>query len=410
MDQAGIYHTGIAKGTHHKGPRTAGNKSLISFRAGHGVVGYVGYTPSWESIPIPVKEGPPTRAGPNASKERAQPAWVIEKDIHNISTYQNTISRATTATRPATAPATVQNRNGAEGEFDATSFPTPPFLGTSVYRTSYGWKKDDLQPVIGRPRRKPAFLQGSTYSATYENTVEMMHGQGWLEEQSTKGRKIPHYGNQWKEVVVSRIPDKSNYLTDYGGFGDGIQGKLPEHHLGISSEGTTRHLFKGTSKSFKRMPGYCGFTPSSDYNAHAIAQATDDHEHPDPKDCRLFTLHQYLLDIPGTATFKPRDAANLVDPPKGRVGTATGFANAYMDNPGNVAELARKRALEKQFGTMQGTRTFFQSGDVCQSDNGVKNAESFFRLLRPYEGLPRVSRPSKTAESGYRFGCYSENL
>jgi len=37
MDQAGQYHTGIAKGTHHKGPRQAGNKSLIGFRAGHGL-------------------------------------------------------------------------------------------------------------------------------------------------------------------------------------------------------------------------------------------------------------------------------------------------------------------------------------------------------------------------------------
>jgi ribulose-5-phosphate 4-epimerase/fuculose-1-phosphate aldolase len=37
MDRAGIYHTAIAKGTHHKGPRQAGNKSLISFRAGHGL-------------------------------------------------------------------------------------------------------------------------------------------------------------------------------------------------------------------------------------------------------------------------------------------------------------------------------------------------------------------------------------
>ena len=32
-----MYHTGISKGTHHKGPRQAGNKSLISFRAGHGL-------------------------------------------------------------------------------------------------------------------------------------------------------------------------------------------------------------------------------------------------------------------------------------------------------------------------------------------------------------------------------------
>ena len=40
------------------GPRSAGNKSLLSYRAGHGITGYGGYCPSSESIPIPIKEGP----------------------------------------------------------------------------------------------------------------------------------------------------------------------------------------------------------------------------------------------------------------------------------------------------------------------------------------------------------------
>eukprot|EP00961_Rhodomonas_salina_P026606 359580-Rhodomonas_salina.4 len=116
------------------------------------------------------------------------------------------------------------------------------------------------------------------------------------------------------------------------------------------------------------MPGYCGFVPETNYNKHAVKQATNDHDRPDPKNCRLFTLQQYLLDIPGTATFRPKDAANLIDGPKGRVGTAYGFTNEYMDNPQNVAELARKRATEKHFGTTQGTRTFFQvaTADICR--------------------------------------------
>ena len=42
----------------HLGPRNAGNKSLLSYRAGHGITGYGGFCPSSESIPIPVKEGP----------------------------------------------------------------------------------------------------------------------------------------------------------------------------------------------------------------------------------------------------------------------------------------------------------------------------------------------------------------
>jgi hypothetical protein len=189
MNQAGIYHIGIAKGHHHKGPRTAGNKSLISYRAGHGIVGYNGYIPSWESIPIPVKDGPSTRAGPESSKDRAQPAWVIEKSVQPLTTYERTISRATTASRPATAPAMVGHARYASeehGAYDSTvgharyaseaedikqgqianessmdrtkMLPVPPFLGTTIYRTSYHVPKDDLEPIQARPRKKPAFL------------------------------------------------------------------------------------------------------------------------------------------------------------------------------------------------------------------------------------------------------------
>jgi len=49
-------------GTMHMGPRSAGNKSLLSYRAGHGITGYGGYCPSSESIPVPIKEGPSAMA------------------------------------------------------------------------------------------------------------------------------------------------------------------------------------------------------------------------------------------------------------------------------------------------------------------------------------------------------------
>ena len=47
-----------------------------------------------------------------------------------------------------------------------------------------------------------------------------------------------------------------------------------------------KHLFAGTTKLFKRMPGYCGFMPSTNVNENAIRQATNDHERKDPKNCR----------------------------------------------------------------------------------------------------------------------------
>jgi len=43
-----------------------------------GVCGYNGYIPSSESIPIPTKEGPASRAADNANKERGQTGYVSE--------------------------------------------------------------------------------------------------------------------------------------------------------------------------------------------------------------------------------------------------------------------------------------------------------------------------------------------
>lgn len=107
----------------------------------------------------------------------------------------------------------------------------------------------------------------------------------------------------------------------------------------ICCDDIQKHLFKGTPKAFKRMPGYCGFMPESQKNPTALAQANGDHDRRDPKNCRLFTLHQFLLEIPGTAIFQPVDAANLMAEPKGRGGTATSFNNALVSNPETLADL-----------------------------------------------------------------------
>lgn len=74
--------------------------------------------------------------------------------------------------------------------------------------------------------------------------------------------------------------------------------------------------------------------------------------------------------------------------------------NAYLSDPANLAELAHKRSQTKFYGSKNGTASFFQPGALSVSENGVKNAEGFYRLLRPLEGLPRVFYPSETAESG----------
>ena len=62
---------GMGESKVHLGPRNAGNKSLLSYRTGHGITGYVGFCPSSESIPIPVKEGPSSIPGAEVRAPRA---------------------------------------------------------------------------------------------------------------------------------------------------------------------------------------------------------------------------------------------------------------------------------------------------------------------------------------------------
>ena len=387
MDQAGQYHTGISKGTHHKGPRQAGNKSLIGFRAGHGICGYNGFIPSSEAIPIPAKEGPSSRAGPTANKDRGQPGWEFPQSSNSLSTYQASISNGAIAKRrPATAPIFSPPRGPtsppdedvvAESQDDlGLALPPAKFLGTSTYSTGYihpldnaRIRKDELMPPPkGALRKRPAFMAGSTYSGTFENSVEINNGQGWMEEKHSKllGAQPKKFGTKWREVVYQRQAPNSFYQTDFGIYGDGMAAQLPKDPLGFSKAASTADLFHGSNKAFGRLPGYTGFLPETYANARAVSQAKD-HTSADQKNCRLFTLHQLRNFMPGTAIFEPRDAANLMEGPKGRAGTSSAFNNAYMSSSENLALLAHNRSLEKYYGSKNGTASFFQPGSPRRS-------------------------------------------
>ena len=62
-----------------------------------------------------------------------------------------------------------------------------------------------------------------------------------------------------------------------------------------------------------------------------------------------------------------------------------GEQNAYVSDPENLKILAHARSLEKFHGAVNGTASFFQGGSLSVSENGVKNAEGYYRLLRPLE-------------------------
>ncbi|KAJ1486470.1 hypothetical protein T484DRAFT_1789449 [Baffinella frigidus] len=122
--------------TLHFGAGTAGNKSLMSFRAGHGITGYAGYCPSSEALMIPTKLGPSERAGPDASKDRGQPQWVLSKATEIETVYQSTINRSPTA--KAGAPHPLATTGPERDTLRETQPPSPlKFLAKSLYGTTY---------------------------------------------------------------------------------------------------------------------------------------------------------------------------------------------------------------------------------------------------------------------------------
>ena len=354
---------------------------------------------------------------------RGQAGWDLgQSDLDSV--YQSSIGRAIKAkarpmTVPPKGPAMPDEDPGQSQDDSAAALPSAKFLARSTYSAGFcapvenkRLEKDLLMPSSKNGlRKRPAFLSGSTYSGTYENSVEIYNGQGWMEEKHRKQglAGIQSYATPWREVVAqpSRGHFDTFYSADYGRFGDGQSGQMPKHPLGFSQMASTAALFRGTNKQYARVPGYTGFLPESGANRQATLQAQD-HKHRDSKDCRLFTLNQMRLAMPGTMSFQPQDAANLIKPSKGKAGTAATFMNAYMNDPKNLEALALKRAGQKSFGTKNGTLSFFQAGTLTVSENGRTNAETFYKLLRPYEGLPRVVYPSETSDSGYKYGCYRD--
>lgn len=168
------------QGLFHKGPRTAGNKSLVSFRAGYGITGYVGYIPSSEAIPIPSKGGPSTRAGPGANKERAQPRWESQPELASSSVYQGTIgSAALASTSKRTAetilggsPSKTAGSKKTGSHFVGDDAPiidgrpgNPAFIATTVYNESYSPKKQPISPTQIRSSKRASFLNGTTVTS-----------------------------------------------------------------------------------------------------------------------------------------------------------------------------------------------------------------------------------------------------
>ena len=97
--------------------------------------------------------------------------------------------------------------------------------------------------------------------------------------------------------------------------------------------------------------------------------------------------------VPGYLGYRTRDPNNFKLPQPPSVMTTTGKVNFEChrrEHP--TVDNANFR------NGMDGTMGFFTGGTISVSENGKSNAEKFYHLLRPGEGLPRIHYASRTQD------------
>jgi len=162
--------------------------------------------------------------------------------------------------------------------------------------------------------------------------------------------------------------------------------------------GTHRGGVQGTSQSSSQIPGYSGFIPQSEQNDHAIG-------HGFGKDTRV-SLKETLFDcyrkvLPGYTGFQPGSVHNVRT-------FDTQLVTTYGAQNHSMVELRRELKRPEAGGESLILKQMFQAPlEGRPSDNGLTNAQTYYQIMRPYEGLPRVHYPSKTHMVGCKFASTS---
>jgi len=172
-------------------------------------------------------------------------------------------------------------------------------------------------------------------------------------------------------------------------------GPRPESRDGQSLlRGTHRGGVAGTSHASRQIPGYGGFMPKSESNEHAQSHGFGEDTRTSLKET-LFECYRKVL--PGYTGFQPASVHNVrtFDVP---------LVTSYGSQNHSMVELGRELKRPEAGGESLILKEMFQAPlEGRPSDNGLTNAQTYYQLMRPYEGLPRIHYPSKTHMVGCKF-------
>eukprot|EP00960_Hanusia_phi_P033438 750457-Hanusia_phi.AAC.5 len=428
----------------HSGPRTAGNKSLISYRSGlpprtahvlclmiHGRQGMA----SWDIRATILHLSEFTANSRSERTEIKEANQTYSRDYLSNGGYSSLYASTVGLIKPLP-----NTSNETSDEFQGESVRSEtaderanhskPFLATSLYLNDYRvHEKPQRIGLLGAKALmgvKRNSAHGTTYSDSFELAAELKYGENWLEEKSLQPKTYVSEKPNWKDVDLKPRPMSSQYMTDFAKRSSEMIRRPGGDWVcspPLMSDSSKTSAIKQAARSTSRGP------PSSSVLFPTTVSRMD--LKPDSKKFRLFTLQQYSLDVPGCVKFRPSTAYNLSRLQQTIAGTSltsspryhlmlttatswstkiAGDTSAPPKEEAPVRTSAMCQAVTEETAQKdmrsKGIIGFFQSGEVSQSSNGIHNAQGFYKLLRPYEGLPRMVRPSSRTESGYELHCY----
>lgn len=419
----------------HSHCRSAGFKGALSFRADLGVPGYTGYCPSSVNIPLNLKCGT-TRTGKLCDSKTLGELRDATNDTHTNSMYLATYRADPASYNPD------NKKGGGYWLHDQVMPAAAPFNGTATYAAEIGNSSAtadvQLQRSLGlnaltsaseQARQGRAGLNRTTpvntpiasngdllgYTTNYGGMVAKgaLTGGGAAAGAPRTRRAAPE-ARPWRAPRANppRQTTVSRSTIDYGVAGSDPVSHMAEREATMTMHATTSDLAAGTERNTWHIPGYTGFQCATEHNKLAVEHSMGEKPRRDGKvSAALCPLQQYSRSrLPGTTTFKPVDPCNMtsVQPAHGpTIDSSYGLNNSIVAKYNAAAAPTLRAGIDPEHGIMG----FFSAGaSESVSDNGTSNAQQFYRLVRPLEGLAKHTQACKTTSVGGKFPAASLGL
>lgn len=378
-----------------------------------GISGYTGYVPNGEVIPPAIKDTTMHTGKVRASaSERGTGGFVIDDSL-------GTESQAAFSITPDQFPKDMAKRaSGAISPYnpfhDSRTHAPKPFVARTTYQQEILSGSDKVERVLragpfvgGKIRPEAKGLKNPLYETeTQEKSAEALmvakverphvNIGGYdppppLPSSTERARLERDF--QSIERAAARENFDTSYRQSFGGRDFNPRSVVPMTTRDLSLKASTREFFLGTPKAVAHVPGYSGFIAAAPNNRRAVQHSTTVQKE-STKNILLSELRQYPKNVPGYLGYQPSAHVNQAERSRDLTMTTAGRADiAGSSNfvPGDLGTQITSQSSVEYTPSLVGVSNslvsdFFTHAALTVSDNGVHNAEAYYKLVRPLEG------------------------